>query len=143
MIDAEAYLYELFTRDIEDAGFDEDVTVAADIDVQVMDELPYWTFSVIGDGQQSNGDDLWSYTLTVSVFAEGMDATKNSARAMYDLVHAWDTDPGATQLTTGGDTIWVSSLDDIDLPSRLASAEIAGRNITQYTGSFGLALRNN
>lgn len=143
MIDAEVYLATLLARDAEE-DFDpgDVVLIAPDIDVDELAELPAVLWTLTGDGQTANADGLWSYTLNLSIFAEGMDAAKKWARFFYKLVHYWNDNPALTELVVDGDTIWVSTLDDIDLPTRQSSASIAGRNVTQYVGSFALALRN-
>lgn len=144
MIDAEVYLQTLIVRDTEeDLDPGEVVTIAPDIDVDQLEKMPALLWTLTGDGQVANGDGLWSYTLTLSVYGEGMDEAKRWARFFYKLVHYWDENPALTKLTVDGDPIWVSTLEDIDLPTRQSSADIDGRNVTQYVGSFALALRSN
>lgn len=143
MIDAEVYLAKLLARDVEatlEPG--EEVFIAPDIDIAELRIRPALLWTLIGDGQVANGDGLWRYTLTLSIYGEGMDAAKRWARFFYNLVHHWDDRADLTELEVDGDTIWVSTVEDIDLPTRQASADIDGRNVTQYVGSFDLALRN-
>lgn len=143
MIDAEVYLATLIQRDTEeDLEPDEEVFIAPDLDVNQLAQMPALLWTLTGDGQVANGDGLWSYTLTLSVYAEGMDAAKKWARFFYNLVHYWDEHTELTELEVDGDTLWVSTVEDIDLPTRQSSADIDGRNVTQYVGSFALALRN-
>lgn len=143
MIDAEVYLHQLLVRDVqEQLEEDETLAIAPDIDVNQLAHLPAVLFTVTGDGQVANGPGLWSFTLTLSVFGEGMDQAKRFARLLYDVVHHWDDRPDLTPISIDGENTWVSELDDIDLFSRLSSADIDGRNVTQYVGSFALALRN-
>lgn len=144
MLDAEVYINRLMLRDVEALAdtFEETLLVAPDIDVNELDELPAILFTLTGDGQVANGDGLWSFILTLSTFGYGMDQAKQFAKLGYDIVHAWDQGGPGTVIEIDDEETWVSSVDDIDLPSRLPSALIAGRNVVQYVGSFALALRN-
>lgn len=142
MIDAEVYLGKLLLRDAEASLEPEDeLFIAPDIDVDQLSEFPALIWNITGDGQIANGDGLWTFTLNVIFFAEGMDAAKKWARFGYDLVHFWDDRSDLTELEVDGEPVWVSFVEDIDLPTRQASADIDGRNVTQYSGSFALALR--
>lgn len=142
MIDGEAFLSKLIPRDVEALDLDEDVSIAPDIDVDQLEHLPAILFTLIGDGQVANGDGLWNFILTLSTFGEGMDQAKRFARIGYDIAHAWNGNSAATVIDVDGEPTWVSDVSDIDVPSRLAAAQIPGRNVVQYVGSFGLALRN-
>jgi hypothetical protein len=143
VIDAEVYLHQLLTRDYaalspqpSPAPF-----VGPGLDVGELDHLPSVIWHVTGSGQTANGDGLWLYTLSVNVFGNGMDDAKAAMKTFYDVVHAWDANPASTVLDVDGSPVWVSSLEDNDLPSRFPSADIPGRNVVQYGGSFPLALR--
>jgi hypothetical protein len=142
VIDAEVYFHQLLVRDIAALDLEDDVAIAPTIDIDQMEDFPSILFEYSGDGQSANGPGLWGFTLTLSVFADGMDPAKALTRALYDVVRAWDADPASTVLAVDGERIWISSADDVDLFSRIASAQIAGRNVTQYVGSFALALRS-
>ncbi len=108
-------------------------------DVDQLEALPCWIFNVIGDGQVSNGRGIWTCVLTIVITAESLDEALSSAKRAYDVVWSWANDPAATVVPGEG---WVGGVDDIDMPSRLASANIPGSNITQYSGSWALTLRN-
>jgi hypothetical protein len=103
--------------------------------------FPAIIWHLTGSGQSSNGPGLWLYSLSVNIFGDGMDEAKGVMRTFYDLVHSWNDDPAGTVITVDGSPVWVSSVDDNDLPSRFPSADIPGRNVVQYGGVFPLALR--
>lgn len=140
MIDAEQYIYQLVTRDA--LALDVSPTVASDLDVDTIDELPFWGFTVTGDGQVANGPGLWTFQLSWNVFAEGRDAAFASAAQLYALHHAWMEDPSTTVLEIEDQPIWVAELEDIDIFSRTARSVINGRDIVQFTGTFALAIRS-
>jgi hypothetical protein len=116
----------------------EGTAVTAETDSEVLGDLPLWTFSVIGDGQAANGPGLWSINLDVSVFALGLDAAKAAAGVAYDGIHRWGTDPASSIVPALG---WVAAVDDNSLFSLQGSPEITGLHVSQYAGSFALALR--
>lgn len=140
MIDADQYVYQLLAGAA--AAVTPTPTVAADMDVDLIDELPFWSFTVTGDGQIANGPGLWTFQLLMNFFADGRDACFATASAAYQIVHGWDDDPAQTVLDIEGVQVWVSELTDIDVPSRTASVQIDGRDLVQFTGSFALALRS-
>lgn len=133
MIDPEQLLFTLLK-----AGAPAGTKVAPESDSESLGQLPLWTFNIIGDGQTSNGPGLYEITLDISVFAEGIDTAKAGAKAAYDLVWSWADDPLSAIVPDVG---WVSDVADISLFSRMGTPEITGRNVSQYAGSFALALR--
>lgn len=133
MIDAELLIYTLLM-----AGAPEGTTVLPETDSETLGDLPIWTFYTIGDGQTANGPGMYDVALELSVFAEGIDAAKGGATILYDLVHSWDTNPASAVVPDVG---WVQSVDDNSLFSRVAAPELTGSNVSQYAGSFALALR--
>jgi hypothetical protein len=143
MIDAEAYVYTLTNRDITALTLAHTFPVTGEVNVDVVSTFPCAFFDLSGNGQSSNGDDLWSYTLNFNVLGDGLDQAKSYARALYRVVRGWDSNPASTLLTVAGDNIWVSSVSDIDAFSRLPSPDVQIRNAKQYTGAFALELRNN
>jgi hypothetical protein len=145
VIDAEVYLQTIIVRDTEEDldPEDGDIAIAPDLDVdELAGNYPALLWTLTGDGQVSNGEGLWTYTLTLSDYAEGMDKAKKWARWFYKLVHYWDEHPELTELEIDGDTIWVAGVEDIDVPTRQSSADVDGRHIVQYVGSYALALRS-
>lgn len=134
MIDPELLVFTLL-----EAGKPDGWTIEPETDSESLDDLPLLTFNIIGDGQSSNGPGLYTVTLDLSVFTEGIDAAKAGAGVFYDLVHQWDENP-ITSIVDG--VGWVQSVDDISLFSRMGTPEVTGHNVSQYAGSFALALRN-
>lgn len=142
MIDTEQYIYQLVRRDIVARQVDPVPTVAADLDVDTISEMPFWSFTLIGDGQIANGPGLWTYQVTWNVFAEGRDATFSSAADLYELHQGWAADSEGTVLVVDGQPIWLHSLEDVDLFSRTGAAVVDGRDIVQFSGTFALAIRS-
>jgi hypothetical protein len=141
MIDAEVYLDQLLDLSMTATPFVEDLWVAPDIDVTIMQHFPALTWNIVGDGEPLNGPDAYGIILNASVFGEGMDAAKAVARYVDRTVMAWFEDPWPTAITVDGDRIVVSNGERLDLMTRLAAAEIEGRNVVQYSGSFRILLR--
>lgn len=133
LIDDELIIFTLLKRDLPDS-----VTIAAELDVDSIDHLPFVTFSVRGGDQVGNGPGLWNVPVTFRVFAEGQDSTWELCRDLFTIVHEWAT-PGASTLTGLGH---VSAVDDVSKFSRDATVDIQGKNVTQYSGSFDLLIRN-
>jgi hypothetical protein len=142
VIDPEAYFYQLLLRDVAALDLEHDVAIAPTIDIDQLEHLPSILFDYTSDGQSANGPGLWGFTLTLTVFGNGLDATKALVRQLYDLVQRWGEGGGHTALDIDEDRIWITSLEDSDLFTRTQSVLIAGRNVTQYVGSFALALRS-
>lgn len=143
MIDAEVYMGMLIKQsyDALDPQPIPRPKITPDVDMREVDALPQIVWSVTGSGQTGNGDGLWFYTLHALVFGDGMDQAKAAMKTFYDIAHAWDADPASTVIDVDGCPVWLSFLEDEDLPSRFPSADIPGRNVVQYGGSFPLALR--
>jgi hypothetical protein len=133
VIDADLLVYTLLA-----AAAPEGVRVTPETDTEVLGDLPLWQYHLIGNGQISNGPGMYSYVLDLSVFAEGLDATRAQARLAYDAVHAWEIPAAAIVPGIG----WVTGVDDVSILSLQGTPEITGRQVSQYAGSFDLALRN-
>ncbi|GIT80181.1 hypothetical protein LLS1_18500 [Leifsonia sp. LS1] len=134
MIDGERLVYELLQ-----AAAPPGTQVLPESDLDVLGELPVWMFHTDSDGQSENGPGLWSFTLDVNVFGNGIDAAKQQARLCYDAIWSWMDDPAATVIDGVG---WVSEVEDMSLFSRAGTPALTGRGVSQYAGSFALALRN-
>jgi hypothetical protein len=106
-----------------------------------LGDLPHVSWHLTGSGETSNGDGLWLYNLTVNIFGNGMDQAKAAANLLYDVVHAWNDNSAATVISVDGEPMWVAWLNDNDIPSRVAAADIPGRNVVQYSGSYPIGLR--
>jgi hypothetical protein len=144
VIDAEVYFKQLLDRDATDLQLDdsEETWVAPDLDIEFLERIPALTWNVSGDGQTSNSEGLWTYIFNINCFGIGLDQAKALARAGYDVVHGWGTDPASSRFVVDGDAIFVLEVQDIDLPSRVAKAMIDGRSVVQYSGTFAIALRS-
>ncbi len=143
MIDAEVYMDRLLTQSYDALAPQSDPrpSIKPDVDVDQLDDLPAIVWHLTGSGQTANGDGLWDYSLTVNIFGDGMDQAKAAMKTLYDVVHAWNDFPARTVIDIDGEPVWVSSVEDNDLPSRFPSAVIDGRHVVQYSGIFPLALR--
>lgn len=133
LVDDEQLVFALLSRDLDDS-----VTVAAELDVDSIDTLPFVTFLSAGGEQGSNGPGLWSVQLTVNVFGDGSTAAWETCRAVYRAIHAW-AKPGASSLPNLGH---VSRVTDLSKFARVAAVAMQGKQITQYVGTFTLMIRN-
>jgi hypothetical protein len=136
LVDDEQLIFALLRRDLASS-----VGVAAELDVDSIDSLPFVTFIVTGGDQGANGPGLWAASLALNVFAQGQDEAWVTARAVYGAVHKWDT-PGASILDAAPELGYVSRVTDLNKFSRVGSVEMQGKNITQYLGTFELKIRN-
>lgn len=133
LIDDEQLVYLLLKRDLVDS-----VTLAAELDVESIDSMPFVTFNLRGGDQSGNGPGLWSCPLTIRVFAEGQDAAWELCSDLYRAVHMWAESGHSTVAGLG----YVAVTTDLSKFSRDASVQMKGKNITQYTGSFELIIRS-
>ncbi len=133
MIDAERLVYTLLTAIAPDG-----VRVAPETDSEVLGDLPLWQYHLLGDGQVANGPGLYTFSLDINVFAEGLDATRAQARLCHDGVHRWENPAAAIVPDVG----WVADVADNSIFSLQGTPVITGRQVSQYAGSFDLALRN-
>jgi hypothetical protein len=135
VIDAEALAYGLLERDQSDA------TVRSDIDVTVMDEFPFVSFSiVVGQSIDNHAPPSgWFASLTINIFDLSLDAAKARARRVYDQVWQW-ADP-FEGLGTIPDIGRVSDVADQSIFTRVATADVEHKWVTQYAGSFELTVR--
>lgn len=134
LVDDELFLFTLLKRDVPSGA-----VIAAEMDVDSIDNLPLITFSARGGDQAGNGPGLWTCPLTIRVFAEGQDSTWELCRTLYRIIHEWEI-PGNGIVE---DVAVVSTVTDLSKFSRDASVDMQGKNVTQYTGSFELIIKNN
>lgn len=143
MIDAEMYMGKLIEQSYD--ALDPQPTprpkISPDVGLHELADFPAIVWHLTGSGQTANGEGLWLFNLTVNIFGIGMDAAKDAAKHLYDVVHAWNENPAFTVIQVDGEPMWVSQLDDNDIPSRVAAADIPGRNVVQYSGVYPIALR--
>lgn len=133
LLDDELLIFSLLKRDL-----DPSVMVSAELDVLSIDHLPLVMFSCRGGDQMGNGPGLWSSQLVLNVFAEGQDAAHEVCVALYRVVHEWALPNGSTVANAG----YVTSVMDLSKFSKAPSVSMQGKNVTQYTGSFDLTIRN-
>lgn len=132
LVDDELLVYTLLKRELPEGA-----TLAAELDVDSIDTLPFITYNVRGGDQSGNGPGLWSSPLTIRVFAEGQDAGWELCRDLYRVIHLW-AEPGNS--TVPG-VAYVTNVTDLSKFSRDATVAMEGKQITQYTGSFELITR--
>jgi hypothetical protein len=133
VIDAEKLVFTLLTAFAPTGR-----TITPETDSESIGDLPLWTYNLIGDGQVGNGPGLYQFALDISVFAEGLDAAKAESDLVYDGVHGWDTNPLSAVVPGVG---WVQDVSDNSFFSLVGVPQLTGRLVSQYAGSFALALR--
>lgn len=134
MIDHETLIWSLFQRDLPEGTYFSSETNIAD-GFQIP--LPAVIYSLVNNGQTGNGPHLWTGQIDVQIIGEPAPAWV-LASTVYDILHAW------ADLQTGVvvDVGWVQDVTDISAFSRPTSTNIVGKGVTQYAGSYALALRN-
>lgn len=133
LIDDEQLIYKLLQTTAPEGS-----TVIADLDVDSIEDLPCITFVVTGEGQTGNGPGLWDATLLVNVFADD-DTAFTVCKALYRGIHLWEHPDHGFIEGIGA----VEEVGDVSKFSRLVSGvQMIGKSVTQYSGTFGLALRN-
>jgi len=153
VIDVEVYLNLLLQQSIQ-AAFDADEFdptliparpwCAPDIDVEILSKVPAVTWNITSDGEVANGPGLWNFLLNLNLFGVGMDQAKELTRVLHGIAVGWDDDTTSTVIAVDGNNVWLSSVDtDRDIPTRLPAAIIDGRQIVQYSGSYGIGVRSN
>jgi hypothetical protein len=135
VIDAEVLAYRLLERDQADA------TVRSDIDVTVMDEFPFVSFSiVVGEAIDNHAPPSgWTASLTINIFDDDLDDAKARARAVYDAVWAWADEFAGLGIIPG--VGYVQDVADQSIFTRVMTAEVENKWVTQYAGSFELTVR--
>ncbi|MFD5864357.1 hypothetical protein ACFWGP_05360 [Agromyces sp. NPDC127015] len=131
LIDDEALIYRLFTRDIPPDHY-----IASEVDVTTWELMPYGRFSCITDGG-GNGPGIWHTILSVNVFGNGTDEAFAYARELDRIIRNWG-DPGVAVLPGLGS---VESAEREQKFTRVGSVEVNGKNVTQYLGTYELTLR--
>lgn len=134
MLDHEMLLWELLKRDLP-AGtyFSPETSIAAGFEIP----LPAAIYSLVNNGQTQNGPRLWTGQIDFQILGEP-DPAWVLASSLYDILHAWaDTQTGVI-----AGVGWVQDVSDISAFSRPTSTNIVGKGVTQYAGSYALALRN-
>lgn len=127
-------LFQTLVREITPPHSD----VAADLDVGTFAALPLVTHYSLAS-QDGNGRDLWTVTLTLSVFDDPHTAFA-LADTLYTGVHAWDELPTAGVVAGIGAV--ESILNEISAFSRVGGeAQMEAKSAIQLTGSWQLAVR--
>lgn len=113
-------------------------TVAADLDVDSIDHLPFITHAT-QVAQDRNAAGLYSGVLTVNIFLAPADTPLTFVEAIYDGVWSWDRFDGGDMPGVGG----VEAIDsEIQAFTRLATAvQMLNKSVTQYVGSWNLTIR--
>jgi hypothetical protein len=134
LIDSELLITKLMERDL---GAEHHV--AADVDVDTIDELPAITYTATSTGETDNGLD--TVTLSVNVFAESIDEAFRVAQKTHNVIWTWDADPSGAMVDGVG---WIQDVEDVSTFSRVGTVTVmVGRSITQYVGVYTLTLRSN
>lgn len=127
-------LFQMLVREVAPPHAD----VAADLDVGTFAALPLVTHYSLAS-QDGNGRDLWTVTLTLSVFDDPHTAFA-LADTLYTGVHAWDELPTAGVVPGLGAV--ESILNEISAFSRVGGeAQMEAKSAIQLTGSWQLAVR--
>lgn len=142
MIDIEQYIDLLWAQSLTAMPFEEEIWVAPDIDVDtVSDHIPALTWNIQGDGEIQDVEGTYGVILNVNILGYGMDQAKAVAGHVDDVAMEWFEDPAPTRIDVDGSPVVVSLGDRQDLPTRIAQAEVDGRNLVQYSGSYRLLIR--
>lgn len=132
-VDAELLFVTLLQQRLADTG----VTVQAAPDADVSDFVPVVILSVYGGHRVANGaPELGqAWTLGVTLLAEGKELAADLNRRLYYEIHnLQDTPSGVAGVG------FVSTVDDNEIPVRVATVILAN-SLTQYTGSFAVAVQ--
>lgn len=145
MLDMEALIYQLLRRTLD--GIGPTLTVPATVDLKPdleadsFEHIPLVTFTITG-GQAVDGSvsppKAWEATLSLTLFADGMDAARELAGKVYDGVWLWD-DPWKTDGHIEG-VGHATSLDDQSLFTRTSQGAMDERLVIQMDAVFGLQL---
>jgi hypothetical protein len=115
------------------------VTVAADLDVDSFDDVPFVTHNA-SIAQSGNSEGIWTAALTVTAFIEANTESFKTVQALYDGIHAWGEAPWDHIVPGVGA---VETIRDVEAFTRVGQAvRMFAKSVTQYTGSFELTIRN-
>lgn len=137
MLDLELLAYRLLTRSLGDACKVQPAHEVGD----TIDHLPLVLFQVTGgnavDGSPSPPF-AWDTNLELNIYADGLDAAKALTVIVYDAVWSWD-DPFA-ELGIDYTLGHVTAISDQAIPTRVASVDYDGHNLTQYNGVWSMQM---
>lgn len=117
-------------------GLPDDYEVAADLDVDSIDFIPFITHRSFTN-QTGNADGLWSVTLSVRLFTEAASAF-DSAATLYDVIHAWAESPTAGILPGIGG---IEQVEDSSALARVVTTSMMNKFVTQYDGTFQILVK--
>lgn len=133
MLNAERLIYLLLERGLPD------ITVVPDLDVDAMNHLPIVTFTVTGGSAVEGSPSpptAWDANLSLSVFADDLDAAIALASQVYDVVWGWDDIWNGTCIID--ELGHVAGIEDQAVFTRIGSVAIDVRTITQLNADFNL-----
>lgn len=145
MLNGNRLLFELLKPVALDLG----VTLKADIDVTSIDVFPFATFTGRpGAALNDRGTTTpmaWEWSLDMSFFDVGEQATFDLASAFYDHVHSFNLDtlwapPGTVRTDLIEGLGHAANVSDRTVPSKVGSADIKGHFVVQYSGGWDLQL---
>lgn len=127
----------LLFQTLLDAAKPEGSTVAADLDVESFDAVPFithsWTIA-----QDRNGPGLWSVMLTINLFLETTGAFDTVA-GLYEAIHAWGEDPDAAIVPGVGA---VESVEDSSAIQPVSGEVLMNtKAVRHYQGTFEITAR--
>lgn len=131
LLDADTLFQTLLTR-LAIPG----ATVEADLDVDSFDEVPFITHQSI-IAQDNNGPGLWTVTLSVNLFI-GPENPFPTVASLYAGIWSWNLPLEGVVDGVGS----VSEVIDGSAFSRLGAAQMLNKVVTQYVGSFELAVHH-
>lgn len=137
-VDAE----ELFTKILRDALEDvaetfgtAEMEVMGQQDIDATDHVPFVVVTA-QNGRMVGGPNAWTWDIFVSIVGPTRDTTADIADMVYVAMHqAHDRNvryPGVGAVT---------SVDDVNMPSRTSTSLTPAGDLTQYDGHFSVIVR--
>jgi hypothetical protein len=149
-VDVEALFVQLLDQALTTAGWDVLVRSEVDADLDPVDDPETPTPDVSDlerpllllraySGQKLNGRGpglAWSWQLAMAIVGFGRDAMVDLADAVYVATHGLDD--GRHKVPGIGA---VAGVDDVAMPSRVATSVVQGQDLHQYDATFEVVVR--
>ena len=111
-------------------------TVIVDLDAHSYEDAPIVSWTFLNQGQHDYG--LWSGILAITVICTASEQEVLLAH-LYDQVHSWESlDKGELP----GESLGVETVTDQSVFDIVNQANMNGKHLVQFTGSFNLIVRD-
>ncbi|ALJ22043.1 hypothetical protein [Microbacterium sp. No. 7] len=114
--------------------------VAADLDVDTIDHIPFITHSSQA-AQNRNGPGLYTVSLDVNIFLDHRETPFSFVQDIYDSIHAWVEHPFDTGTAPGVGAVTSIDNENSAFTRVTAGVHMTNKLVTQWRASWELTAR--